>query len=97
MGRLDQFEQLCRRLDLLGPDLKSVGTVIRAALERDTGLRGNFLAKDKKIPAGTSTKIMGILNVTPDSFSDGGLFLDRNAAVQHGIRMWKEGADVIDV
>ena len=40
---------------------------------------------------------MGVLNVTPDSFSDGGLFLDLEAAVAHGVAMMDEGADVIDV
>jgi dihydropteroate synthase len=40
---------------------------------------------------------MGVLNVTPDSFSDGGLFLDVGAAVAHGVQMIDEGADVIDV
>ena len=41
--------------------------------------------------------VMGILNVTPDSFSDGGFFADTKAAVQHGLRMADDGADVIDV
>ncbi len=41
--------------------------------------------------------VMGVLNVTPDSFSDGGRFLDPEAAVAHGRRMIAEGADVIDV
>jgi len=40
---------------------------------------------------------MGVLNVTPDSFSDGGRWLDPDAAVEHGLRMIAEGADVIDV
>ena len=40
---------------------------------------------------------MGILNVTPDSFSDGGLWLDPTAAIKHGIEMVGEGADVVDV
>lgn len=40
---------------------------------------------------------MGVLNVTPDSFSDGGRWLDAGAAVQHGLRMIEEGADVVDV
>jgi dihydropteroate synthase len=43
------------------------------------------------------TYIMGILNITPDSFSNGGKFLDRDAAITHGIRMAEEGADFIDV
>jgi len=40
---------------------------------------------------------MGVLNVTPDSFSDGGQFLDRDRAVEHGLRMAAEGAAIIDV
>ncbi len=40
---------------------------------------------------------MGVLNVTPDSFSDGGRWLDPDAAVAHGLRMVAEGADVVDV
>lgn len=43
------------------------------------------------------TLIMGILNVTPDSFSDGGLFVDTNMAVEHGKKMVSDGADLIDV
>jgi dihydropteroate synthase len=41
--------------------------------------------------------IMGVLNVTPDSFSDGGHFLALEKAVEHGVKMAAEGADVIDV
>ncbi|GAA4836748.1 dihydropteroate synthase [Saccharopolyspora rosea] len=41
--------------------------------------------------------VMGVLNVTPDSFSDGGRYLDRDAAIAHGIDMHRMGADVIDV
>lgn len=40
---------------------------------------------------------MGILNVTPDSFSDGGLYLDADAAIAHGLEMMAQGADIIDV
>ncbi|WP_372522021.1 dihydropteroate synthase [Sulfuricaulis sp.] len=41
--------------------------------------------------------VMGILNVTPDSFSDGGVFLSRENAVAHALRMAEEGADIIDI
>jgi dihydropteroate synthase len=41
--------------------------------------------------------LMGVVNVTPDSFSDGGLFLDADAAVEHGQRLVAEGADIVDV
>jgi dihydropteroate synthase len=41
--------------------------------------------------------LMGIVNVTPDSFSDGGLFLDADAAVEHGHRLAAEGASILDI
>jgi len=40
---------------------------------------------------------MGILNVTPDSFSDGGFFINKNNAINHAVRMQEEGADIIDI
>jgi dihydropteroate synthase len=41
--------------------------------------------------------VMGVLNVTPDSFSDGGRYADLGAAVAHAVRMCREGADIIDI
>jgi dihydropteroate synthase len=46
---------------------------------------------------GKRTFIMGVVNVTPDSFSDGGLYLDSDKAVEHGLRLLDEGADILDV
>jgi dihydropteroate synthase len=43
------------------------------------------------------TLVMGILNMTPDSFSDGGLFRKPEEAVLHGVRMVEEGADILDI
>ncbi|HVL90575.1 MAG TPA: dihydropteroate synthase [Actinomycetota bacterium] len=43
------------------------------------------------------THVMGIVNVTPDSFSDGGAFFDEQAAIDHGLRLADEGADILDV
>lgn len=45
----------------------------------------------------SSTRVMGVLNVTPDSFSDGGRFLDPGAAVDNAHRMVEQGADIIDL
>ncbi len=42
-------------------------------------------------------RLMGVVNVTPDSFSDGGLFLDPGAAVAHGLELVEEGAEILDV
>ena len=52
---------------------------------------------DYNLNLDSKTFIMGILNVTPDSFSDGGLHFRIDDAVEHGLRMANEGADIIDV
>lgn len=46
---------------------------------------------------GRRTKLMGVLNVTPDSFSDGGLYLDTDAALRRALQMEEEGADILDI
>src|SRR5688572_12967030 len=51
----------------------------------------------RRLTSHGSTVLMGVLNVTPDSFSDGGRFLDLDAAVAQGERMAAEGAAVVDV
>lgn len=55
------------------------------------------LAHGRQIELGARALLMGILNVTPDSFSDGGEFSERDRAVEHARRMAAEGADIIDV
>ncbi len=42
-------------------------------------------------------RIMGVINVTPDSFSDGGRYLDAGAAIAHGLELEREGADLLDI
>ena len=51
----------------------------------------------REIRLGGRTLIMGILNVTPDSFSDGGRFASPDKAMEEGVRMVEEGADILDV
>ncbi len=51
----------------------------------------------RSLELGKRTLIMGIVNVTPDSFSDGGQFLDRDKALEHAERLLDEGADILDI
>jgi len=53
--------------------------------------------RDGALPIGGRTLVMGVLNVTPDSFSDGGHFNSLDAAVSHAEQMIAEGADIIDI
>jgi dihydropteroate synthase len=51
----------------------------------------------RALELGKRTLIMGIVNVTPDSFSDGGFYLDRDQAIEHAERLLNEGADILDI
>ncbi len=51
----------------------------------------------QRVRLGERTLILGVVNVTPDSFSDGGRFLDVERAIEHGLELAKQGADWIDV
>jgi dihydropteroate synthase len=53
--------------------------------------------RGREIAVGDRTLVMGILNVTPDSFSDGGLLADADAAVKQGLQLVEDGADILDV
>ena len=54
-------------------------------------------SKSRTLVSGPVPRVMGIVNVTPDSFSDGGRWADHDAAVAHGGRLAAEGADILDV
>ena len=59
--------------------------------------RAWHIGGDRILPIGERTLIMGVLNVTPDSFSDGNQFLNFDEAIAHAKQMIEEGADIIDV
>ncbi|MCR5379975.1 MAG: dihydropteroate synthase [Lentisphaeria bacterium] len=56
-----------------------------------------FKCCDKEILCDGSSRIMGILNVMPDSFSDGGRYVDVDVAVEHGLKMVADGAEILDI
>lgn len=64
---------------------------------RREAIRRELMANGMGMVLGEKTLIMGILNVTPDSFSDGGLHLDLDTALAHAEAMIREGADILDV
>ncbi len=71
----------------------SIKKKIKQDLKRITSIRKNFLNSINF----TNTSIMGILNLTPDSFSDGGKFNSKNKSFQHISKMIKSGANIIDI
>ena len=53
--------------------------------------------RTRALPLGARTLVMGVVNITPDSFSDGGSFLSTGAAVAHALRLLEDGADIVDL
>lgn len=98
MGTVRQFERLNEKLRIQPFGLRGVAQDIEnilANLEVDSWILP--LPHRRSLELGRQTKIMGILNVTPDSFSDGGRFFDAGRAVERGLEMAAEGADIIDI
>ena len=70
----------------------------RLAIERQVARRRYRLRlRESEVELGRKTWLMGVLNVTPDSFFDGGAYFDPNAAVAHGLGLFEAGADIVDV
>ncbi|WP_447986925.1 dihydropteroate synthase [Nitrospira sp. Nam74] len=63
----------------------------------DTSASGTFVLSGRVLPLADRVHIMGVLNVTPDSFSDGGRYVNLDAAVAHAFSMVEQGADVLDI
>ncbi len=99
MGTRKQLDRLAKKLKSQPFGLKRVSIGLQAFLDRvnqpaeyrPSPLQ-SFIAGDDDVPV-----IMGILNVTPDSFSDGGQYVDFEAAIAHGKRMVADGAQIIDI
>lgn len=97
MGTVKQYRLMLKKLPVQPFGLRNlVGPIDRAikALEPE---RSVVKCKNFDLNFGRRTLIMGILNVTPDSFSEDGLFFDRDKAIDHALRLFAEGADIIDV
>lgn len=84
-----------RRTKCRGADHGDSGDLLQFSLMKRP--RYVWRLRSRSLPLGERTLVMGILNVTPDSFSDGGQFLQRDHAVAHALRMLDEGADILDI
>ncbi|OPY82384.1 MAG: Dihydropteroate synthase [Smithella sp. PtaU1.Bin162] len=97
MGTIKQISSLTVKLEKQPFGLNIISRDICKLLENIK--QNEFILKTsrRKIPLGQKTLIMGILNVTPDSFSDGGLYYSQKEAIDHGMQMIADGADIIDI
>lgn len=98
MGTLKQYRLLVQKLKMQPFGLPVLAREIEMILDSAEPCQRTLeLPRGRQVELGRGTLIMGILNVTPDSFSDGGRYFDAAAAVERARQMKAEGADIIDV
>ncbi|MGD0021346.1 MAG: dihydropteroate synthase [Smithellaceae bacterium] len=97
MGTVKQILALAKKIEKQPFGLNLIARDIAETLENIGRNEYIWKTSRRKINLGNKTLIMGILNVTPDSFSDGGLFYSQQKAVEWGLQMAAQGADIIDI
>lgn len=96
MGTQKQFEKLILKLDQ-NPDLQLVSQSLKETVDNISKTHYIIRCRRRTFLLGRRTLLMAILNITPDSFSDGGLYFDKDKAITQGLRMVEEGADILDI
>jgi len=96
MGTQKQFEKLTDKLGQY-PGLQIVGQSLKETLKNISRTHHTIRCRKRTFTLGKQTLLMGVLNITPDSFSDGGLHFDKEKAISGGLSMAEEGADIIDI
>lgn len=98
MGTRRHFKDLLKRLEQEGEDGAGLAAVTAECLNNYCRTDFSLRLGDAKLPVSSGhPAIMGVVNVTPDSFSDGGEFYQADAAVERALSMVEEGASIIDV
>ena len=96
MGTQKQFEKLILKLDQY-PALQLLSQPLKETLRNISKAHYTIRCRKRTFTLGRRTLLMAILNITPDSFSDGGLYFDKDKAITQGLRMVEEGADILDI
>ena len=97
MGTIRQLRNICAWMQKQAFGLPSLGIDILGLLDRESVPVHTWLVGERVLELSRRPCIMGILNVTPDSFSDGSRYLSTERAVEHALEMEEEGADIIDI
>lgn len=97
MGTLKQITRFTEKVAIQPFNLDLISRQIKMILKNMEPGPSSFQTARRRIPLGKRTLIMGILNVTPDSFSDGGRWKSTDEAVEAAMQMIEDGADIIDI
>jgi dihydropteroate synthase len=98
LGTVKQIEGMIAKLKIQPFGLSTVANQLTEVIENLEGRKPFELrCRDKTLFFGKKTLIMGILNITPDSFSDGGSYIDPGKAVEQALQLQQDGADILDI
>jgi dihydropteroate synthase len=97
MGTVKQIRRFSEKICTQPFGLANISEAIRQLLANISQDRFILQTYHRKLTIGDRTLIMGIINVTPDSFSDGGRFKTSEDAIEQGLKMVDDGADIIDI
>lgn len=96
-GTEKQFRHVIEKLKLQPFELEDIGNRIKDVIDNIHKREFALKCKNKTLVFGRKTLVMGVLNITPDSFSDGGKYLEKEKALKRVMEMMDEGADIIDI
>jgi dihydropteroate synthase len=97
MGTVKQINRFAEKISDQPFGLREMSKNLKELLSHEVLDNVILRTPKREIIFGKKTFIMGILNVTPDSFSDGGKYFLQDKAVAHGLRLAREGADILDI
>lgn len=97
MGTIKEYEVLYYKMKSQPFGLSKLADEVKEVLLNYDNKYSEFLMRGYKFDFNKKTAVMGILNITPDSFSDGGKYLTTDAALSRVLKMKEDGADIIDI
>jgi dihydropteroate synthase len=95
LGSYGVFKELAKEISAIGNE--DLGLKFMRAVQNITEYENQSLQLAHKNFRMDRAYVVGILNVTPDSFSDGGKFLNKNSAIEQGLKLLDEGTDILDI
>lgn len=97
IGNLSQIKELILKLKKQPLAFSKISCRIERLVQNYQKTNLEFKCRNFRLNLRRKTYIMGVLNITPDSFSDGGQFFDKEEAFERALQLEKEGADIIDI
>ncbi len=97
MGTEKHFRLLLEKLESQPPTMRQIGAEVREGLAGYDRRLFSLSLGARELALGERTHVMGIVNVSPDSFYDGGRYSSPRKAVEHGLELAGQGADILDV